>query len=153
MTNSYAILTVSSEAYQEIRSALEAAGYGDQFKQTAKGEVIDMHGLALLERYTEPTDNQEIELAELASRRKYKPLPGTYHELDPINTERARNSIAAACFTWSQPDMFECPKCKRHNGPMRVSHAVFGGSLVMGCYHCEHVFEYRDPPSDMPSSP
>lgn len=48
MTYTYAVLQVSSEAYQEIKSKLEAAGYNDVLHETDKhGVVIDMHGLAL----------------------------------------------------------------------------------------------------------
>ena len=77
MTHTYAILTVSPAAYQEIRSALEEAGYADQFKQTRRGEVIDLHGLALWTPYVEPTDNQEIEAAELASRKACADTPSS----------------------------------------------------------------------------
>ena len=48
MTYTYAILEVSAAAYDEIRGALEAAGYQDAFHDDGDGyEVIDMHGIAL----------------------------------------------------------------------------------------------------------
>jgi len=42
-THTYAVLSVSPGAYEEIRSALQAAGYSGQFHDG----LIDMHGLAL----------------------------------------------------------------------------------------------------------
>lgn len=46
--HTYAILDVSSSAFEEIKAKLEAAGYADQFIEK-KGEplTIDMHGIAL----------------------------------------------------------------------------------------------------------
>lgn len=49
MTHTFAILQVSQLTYDEIRRLLEADGYADQFKSiSGRGEVIDMHGLALM---------------------------------------------------------------------------------------------------------
>lgn len=47
MTSTYAILKISSAAYQEIRRLLESAGYADQFIDKGGKELISMHGLAL----------------------------------------------------------------------------------------------------------
>jgi hypothetical protein len=49
MTHSYAILEISSAAYQEIKEKLDAAGYWDQFQVCDGVAVIDMHGIALQE--------------------------------------------------------------------------------------------------------
>ena len=49
MTHTYAILEVSSAAYQEIKEKLDAAGYGDLFHVCDGVAVIDMHGIALRE--------------------------------------------------------------------------------------------------------
>jgi len=47
-TYTYAILEISKEAYDEIKSALEKAGYEDQFHENDEfGIVIDMHGIAV----------------------------------------------------------------------------------------------------------
>jgi hypothetical protein len=48
-TYTYALLEVAPEVYAEIRKQLDAAGYGHAFHQDDdRGEVIDMHGLALV---------------------------------------------------------------------------------------------------------
>jgi hypothetical protein len=48
MTYTYAILTVTSAAYQEISEALRGAGYSEAFHEDSEhGVVIDMHGIAL----------------------------------------------------------------------------------------------------------
>jgi hypothetical protein len=48
VTYTYVILKVSSQAYQEIKAKLEAAGYQDQFHNHSEhGLLIDMHGIAL----------------------------------------------------------------------------------------------------------
>jgi hypothetical protein len=44
MTHTYVTLELTENAYQEIRSALLKAGYSHAFN----GEVIDMHGLAVI---------------------------------------------------------------------------------------------------------
>lgn len=50
MSHTYGILKVSSSTYAEIKSALEAAGYSDQFNPDSEhGIVIDMQGIALAE--------------------------------------------------------------------------------------------------------
>lgn len=49
-THTYAVLEVSPAAYEEIRSLLEAAGYG-HVRVTDGGRVLlDMHGIALAPR-------------------------------------------------------------------------------------------------------
>lgn len=47
MTYTYAILEISSSAYNEIKEKLEKAGYQDQFHEDKGSVVIDMHGIAL----------------------------------------------------------------------------------------------------------
>jgi hypothetical protein len=56
MTYSYAILTISSSAYHEIRKLLEKAGYDDQFIHKDGRVLLNMHGLAL-ERDTSHDDD------------------------------------------------------------------------------------------------
>lgn len=48
-THTYAILHVSPATYKEIRTLLAAAQYQDQFHQDDRGELIDLHGLAIRE--------------------------------------------------------------------------------------------------------
>ena len=48
-TRAYALLQVSSATYAEIRASLKAAEYDDAFTSDDGREVIDMHGLALLD--------------------------------------------------------------------------------------------------------
>jgi hypothetical protein len=47
-TYTYAVLPISPEAYQEIRGKLLAAGYSHAFNKSGNGEVIDMHGIAVM---------------------------------------------------------------------------------------------------------
>jgi len=47
MTYSYAVLTVSSATYAEIRAKLDAAGYEHIFYIHDGAEILDMHGIAL----------------------------------------------------------------------------------------------------------
>lgn len=47
MTHTYAILGISSAAYQEIKEKLEAAGHDHVFHDDGNKVVIDMHGIAL----------------------------------------------------------------------------------------------------------
>jgi len=64
-THTYVIIQVSSEAYREIRTKLEAAGYADQFLEGShNGELINMHGLALAEHpgYCGAASNHEAKL-------------------------------------------------------------------------------------------
>lgn len=49
-TRTYAVLEVSKAAYDEIRSALERAGYDHAFI----GDVVDMHGIAISAKPSEP---------------------------------------------------------------------------------------------------
>jgi hypothetical protein len=50
MTHTYAVLEVSSAAYQEIKEKLDKAGYAHAFhRDDEHGIVIDMHGIALAE--------------------------------------------------------------------------------------------------------
>ena len=53
-TYTYAILDLSPSAFEEIRSKLLAAGYGDQFHQERGRAVIDMHGIAVASDGTSP---------------------------------------------------------------------------------------------------
>jgi hypothetical protein len=46
-TRTYAVLEVSTAAYEEIRAKLEAAGYEHAFHEDDGRVVIDMHGIAL----------------------------------------------------------------------------------------------------------
>ena len=46
-THTYAILEVSSPAYDEIRQKLKDAGYRQAFHFNEGRELIDMHGLAV----------------------------------------------------------------------------------------------------------
>jgi hypothetical protein len=43
----YAVLEVSKDTYDEIYRLLHAAGYEHAFHSGPKGEVIDMHGIAI----------------------------------------------------------------------------------------------------------
>jgi hypothetical protein len=47
MIHTYAILNISREAYEEIKTKLEAADYGHAFHKQDGRIVIDMHGIAL----------------------------------------------------------------------------------------------------------
>lgn len=50
-THTYAILEVSKGSFEEIKVALELAGYEDNaFYYSDEGLVIDMHGIALQEK-------------------------------------------------------------------------------------------------------
>jgi len=46
-THTYAVLEVSPAAYEEIRSLLEAAGYGHVRVNRGGQVLLDMHGIAL----------------------------------------------------------------------------------------------------------
>lgn len=46
-THTYSILPVSQSAFDEMRTKLEAAGYGDAIHDEDGKPVIDMHGLAV----------------------------------------------------------------------------------------------------------
>lgn len=48
MTYTYAILEVSTAAFEEIAGKLRAAGYDQAFHDEDDGVVIDMHGIALI---------------------------------------------------------------------------------------------------------
>lgn len=49
MTHTYALLSVSSACYKEIRDLLAKSGYQHAFHRDAEsGECIDMHGIALV---------------------------------------------------------------------------------------------------------
>lgn len=47
VTHTYAVLEVSANAFEEIKTKLEAAGYQDQIHIDGDKVLIDMHGLAL----------------------------------------------------------------------------------------------------------
>jgi hypothetical protein len=49
ITHTYAILELSKDAFDEIRSKLITAGYEDQFNEQDGPSVIDMHGIAVTE--------------------------------------------------------------------------------------------------------
>lgn len=49
-TRTYAVLEISSAAYQEIREKLEKAGYDHAFHEKDYGEIIDMHGIAVCQQ-------------------------------------------------------------------------------------------------------
>lgn len=51
MTHTYATLEISELAFKEIEAKLKAAGYDHVFD----GNIIDMHGLALIKEQGEPT--------------------------------------------------------------------------------------------------
>lgn len=44
MSHTYALLPISAAAYAEIRESLRSKGY----EHTFDGEIIDMHGIALV---------------------------------------------------------------------------------------------------------
>jgi hypothetical protein len=46
-THTYAILEISTPAFEEIRLKLEAAGYQEQFHENDGRLVIDMHGIGI----------------------------------------------------------------------------------------------------------
>lgn len=51
VTHTYVTLALSEAAYEEIRTKLEAAGYGHAFHDNPEApasSVIDMHGLAVV---------------------------------------------------------------------------------------------------------
>jgi hypothetical protein len=50
VTSSFATLPVSPAAYDEIRAALEKAGYQFCFIQSRHGEVISMSGIGLVRK-------------------------------------------------------------------------------------------------------
>ena len=52
MTHTYAILSISLRAYDEIRAKLQAAGY----RLAGRGEPIDMSGLAVEPEKNHPQD-------------------------------------------------------------------------------------------------
>lgn len=48
MTNTYAILELSKEAFEEIREKMRAAGYGDACAETYDGVgIVNMQGVVL----------------------------------------------------------------------------------------------------------
>lgn len=54
-TRTYALLQVSTSTYAEIRGLLKAAEYEHAFHSDDGREVIDMHGIALLDTQPTPT--------------------------------------------------------------------------------------------------
>lgn len=57
ITHTYALLPVSAATYAEIRQALQHAGYDHQIDCSSPGrayEVLDMHGLALVQNEETP---------------------------------------------------------------------------------------------------
>ena len=55
MTHTYVIMELSSVAYDEIRSKLDAAHYDQAFHRQGTREVLDMHGIAVA-RAEEPQE-------------------------------------------------------------------------------------------------
>lgn len=53
-THTYAVLQISDAAFAEIKTALENAGYADQFHKDNGQVVIDMHGIALADQKWTP---------------------------------------------------------------------------------------------------
>lgn len=53
-THTYALLEVSPAVYAEIREKLQAAGYDHAFHRDGDRDVIDMHGIALVEGESKP---------------------------------------------------------------------------------------------------
>lgn len=51
MTHTYVTLEISELAFKEIETKLKVAGYNHAFD----GNIIDMHGLALIQETPEPT--------------------------------------------------------------------------------------------------
>lgn len=49
MSHTYAILLVSKKTYAEIRMKLIRAGYEHAIDEVVRGEILDMHGIALQE--------------------------------------------------------------------------------------------------------
>lgn len=62
-THTYAIMDVSASTYDEIRAALEEAGYRDSIHGgRGTSDILDMHGIALRRNSSDPpTDGQEGE--------------------------------------------------------------------------------------------
>jgi hypothetical protein len=50
MTHTYTVLEVPSTVYAAVRALLAAASYSHAFHEKREGEVIDMHGIALMSR-------------------------------------------------------------------------------------------------------
>ncbi|MGH7166521.1 MAG: hypothetical protein ACREIS_13470 [Nitrospiraceae bacterium] len=48
-TYTYAIMVLSPAAYREVRQNLVDAGYDHSIQEGSEGEVLDMHGIALME--------------------------------------------------------------------------------------------------------
>jgi hypothetical protein len=46
-THTHSVLRISTPAYNEIRTLLEAAGYQHAFSSDQHGPLIDMHGIAV----------------------------------------------------------------------------------------------------------
>lgn len=46
-THTYSVLDISASAYEEIRDLLKDAGYHHAIISKERGEVIDMHGIAV----------------------------------------------------------------------------------------------------------
>ncbi len=59
MSHTYALLEISEAAFAEIRAKLTAAGYSFQIQiagdASGEREVIDMHGLALVQQPKDST--------------------------------------------------------------------------------------------------
>jgi hypothetical protein len=55
-THTFATLGLSNGAFNEIKSKLEAAGYGHAFIQQDDELVIDMHGIGVKKESSEPDE-------------------------------------------------------------------------------------------------
>lgn len=70
MTHTYALLTVSGSTYREVRRLLLDAGYSHAIHvdgDPREPEVIDMHGIALVERRSSIPASTPAEVAAMLS--------------------------------------------------------------------------------------
>jgi hypothetical protein len=65
MTQSYALLSISVDAFVEIWGKLEAAGYHDQLHDEGDMFVLDMQGLALRAEESQPDGLSSLETPEV----------------------------------------------------------------------------------------
>lgn len=75
MTHTYATMDVSPATFDEIRSKLDAAGYGDQIERSgihSTEDLIDMHGIALV-RQAEPEPTPHADAKTRTQTRAGKP--------------------------------------------------------------------------------
>lgn len=65
MTDTYALLDISVDAFVEIWGKLEAAGYGAQLHEEGGTFVLEMHGLALRAEESMPDDPASLATTEV----------------------------------------------------------------------------------------